>query len=358
MAYLQVRNATKTFAGGMTALRGVSLDVRRGEFFTLLGPSGCGKTTLLRAIAGFNPLTSGTIAVDGTDLTSVPPHKRDIGMVFQDYAVFPHLSVFDNVAFGLKPRKVPAAEVARRVPEALEAVRLAALADRLPAAMSGGQQQRIGLARAMVINPRLLLMDEPLSNLDAKLRIELREEIRDIQQKVGIATIYVTHDQEEALAISDRICVMSNGHVEQVGSPEAIYGDPQTLFVARFVGTLNELERGQALTDLLRRLELDRADGPGINWAIRPEDMRLVPPGGAREAGAATLEGTVSKCTYLGREAHLHLRTDAGDLIVHVVNPSRVAIPAAGTNVAVALLRGALMGFDAEGRRVAASGAA
>jgi ABC-type Fe3+/spermidine/putrescine transport system ATPase subunit len=355
MAYLQVRDATKSFAGGTTALRGVSLDVRRGEFFTLLGPSGCGKTTLLRAIAGFNPLTSGTIAVDGIDLTSVPPHKRDIGMVFQDYAVFPHLSVFDNVAFGLKPRKVPPAEVARRVPEALEAVRLAALADRLPAAMSGGQQQRIGLARAMVINPRLLLMDEPLSNLDAKLRIELREEIRDIQQRVGIATIYVTHDQEEALAISDRICVMSNGHVEQVGTPEAIYGDPQTLFVARFVGTLNELERGPALADLLQRLGLGAADSDGVTWTIRPEDMRLVSSGAT---DTATLEGVVSKCTYLGREAHLHLRTPAGDLIVHVVNPSRVAVPAAGATVAVAVGREALMGFDGEGRRVAARGGA
>src|SRR6218665_4191991 len=266
MSYLTVQNAIKQFGPNFLALNDVSIAVERGEFFTLLGPSGCGKTTLLRSIAGFNDLTSGSITLDGANLRVVPPHQRDIGMVFQDYAIFPHLTVFDNVAFGLKPRKVPAAEIKTRVMQALAAVRLGAMAERLPAAMSGGQQQRIGLARAMVINPRLLLMDEPLSNLDAKLRIELREEIRDIQRQVGIATIYVTHDQEEALAISDRICVMNAGHIEQIGTPQQIYGDPQTRFVAEFVGTLNLLAPGAATDALVAPLG---AAGV-VQWAARP----------------------------------------------------------------------------------------
>ena len=230
MSYLTVKDASKQFGGSVRALDGVSFAVERNEFFTLLGPSGCGKTTLLRSIAGFADLTTGSISLAGAGLDAVPSHKRDIGMVFQDYAVFPHLTVAENVAFGLKARKVPAAETAARVAEALATVRLGAMADRLPAALSGGQQQRIGLARAMVIRPKLLLMDEPLSNLDAKLRIDLRDEIRDIQKSIGIAAIYVTHDQEEALAISDRICVMNAGRIEQIGTPQEIYADPRTIF--------------------------------------------------------------------------------------------------------------------------------
>jgi ABC-type Fe3+/spermidine/putrescine transport system ATPase subunit len=319
----------------------VAIAVERGEFFTLLGPSGCGKTTLLRSIAGFNDLTSGEITLDGTDLRKVPPHKRDIGMVFQDYAVFPHLTVFDNVAFGLKPRKVPPAEIKTRVTQALDAVRLGKLAGRLPAAMSGGQQQRIGLARAMVINPRLLLMDEPLSNLDAKLRIELREEIRDIQKQVGIATIYVTHDQEEALAISDRICVMSAGRIEQIGTPQEIYGNPQTRFVAEFVGTLNMLDTGAATDALISRCGLTPRDG--VRWAIRPENLTLGPADG--------LDGTVGKYTYLGREAHVQVQTPVGVLVVQISNPGMAATRAAGEAVSVAVAPEALMAFDSDGKR-------
>ncbi|MFD1942918.1 ABC transporter ATP-binding protein [Paradevosia shaoguanensis] len=353
MAYLSVANATKRFGETFTALKDVSISVERGEFFTLLGPSGCGKTTLLRSIAGFNQLTSGSIAIEGRDLGSVPPHKRDIGMVFQDYAVFPHLTVFENVAFGLKARKVARDEIARRVPKALEAVRLGALAERLPAAMSGGQQQRIGLARAMVINPQLLLMDEPLSNLDAKLRVELREEIRDIQKQIGIAAIYVTHDQEEALAISDRICVMSNGHVEQLGTPQEIYGNPQTLFVASFVGTINALKPGEALTRLLGQLDLTNADNthPGATWVVRPEN--LIVAGERAETGEpqAEITGTVSKYTYLGREAHLQIHSDLGDLVVHVANPDRTAVQREG-EVRVVVTRSAVLGFGADGKRI------
>ncbi|MDB5554861.1 MAG: hypothetical protein JWL86_4845 [Rhizobium sp.] len=354
MAYLSVAHATKHFGETFTALSDVSISVERGEFFTLLGPSGCGKTTLLRSIAGFSDLTSGEIHVEGKDLRHVPPHKRDVGMVFQDYAVFPHLSVFDNVAFGLKPRKVPKNEIARRVPEALDAVRLGALADRLPAAMSGGQQQRIGLARAMVINPQLLLMDEPLSNLDAKLRVELREEIRDIQKQVGIATIYVTHDQEEALAISDRICVMSNGRVEQVGTPQEIYGDPQTRFVAGFVGTINTLQRGPALNGVLTKLGLGAAVEilPGANWVVRPENLTIAGLAPLRDEPTAEITGSVLKYTYLGREAHLLIKTELGDLVIHVANPDRTALRFTGDALTVNVSRSAVLGFDADDKRI------
>ncbi|QDZ12826.1 ABC transporter ATP-binding protein [Devosia ginsengisoli] len=349
MSYLTVSNATKQFGQSFMALNGVSVSVERGEFFTLLGPSGCGKTTLLRAIAGFNDLSSGDITLDGSNLRAVPPHQRDIGMVFQDYAVFPHLSVFDNVAFGLKPRKVPAAEIKTRVTHALDAVRLGAMAERLPAAMSGGQQQRIGLARAMVINPRLLLMDEPLSNLDAKLRIELREEIRDIQQQVDIATIYVTHDQEEALAISDRICVMNAGRIEQVGTPQEIYGNPQTRFVAEFVGTLNTFKPGEALDALLGQLGLS---APGAaSWAVRPERLGLAEAGAAAD-GAAILPGTVTKYTYLGREAHVQVETPAGAIVVQLANPGMAATREAGEAVSVLVPRDAPMAFGADNARI------
>ena len=347
MSYLTVQNAVKRFGPNFLALNDVSIAVEKGEFFTLLGPSGCGKTTLLRSIAGFNDLTSGSITLDGGNLRVVPPHQRDIGMVFQDYAIFPHLSVFDNVAFGLKPRKVPASEIKTRVMQALAAVRLEAMVDRLPAAMSGGQQQRIGLARAMVINPRLLLMDEPLSNLDAKLRIELREEIRDIQKQVDIATIYVTHDQEEALAISDRICVMSAGKIEQIGTPQEIYGDPQTLFVASFVGTLNKLNPGAETNALLTRLNLSVPADATI--AIRPENLGLA---GGSISGEA-IAGTVKKFTYLGREAHLLVATAVGDLVIHVANPSRSESLAMDGAVQVMVPRDGVMAFDAAGKRIA-----
>ena len=350
MTYLTVQNAVKRFGPNFVALNDVSIAVDKGEFFTLLGPSGCGKTTLLRSIAGFNDLTSGSITLDGGNLRIVPPHQRDIGMVFQDYAIFPHLSVFDNVAFGLKPRKVPAAEIKTRVMQALAAVRLESMVDRLPAAMSGGQQQRIGLARAMVINPRLLLMDEPLSNLDAKLRIELREEIRDIQKQVDIATIYVTHDQEEALAISDRICVMSNGRIEQIGTPPEIYGNPQTLFVASFVGTLNRLSSSVETNALVGRMNLSVPAGSTI--AIRPENLGLA---GSSIEGEA-IEGTVRKFTYLGREAHLLVATPVGDLVIHVANPSRSESLAMDGAVKVLVPRDGLMAFDAGGKRVAMGG--
>jgi ABC-type Fe3+/spermidine/putrescine transport system ATPase subunit len=350
-AYLVAEKATKQFATGLRGLDEASIAVEKGEFFTLLGPSGCGKTTLLRAIAGFHDLTSGSLSLGGKDLRAIPPHQRDIGMVFQDYAVFPHLSVFDNVAFGLKARKTPKAEIQKRVQTALEMVHLGSFADRMPAAMSGGQQQRIGIARAMVINPSLLLMDEPLSNLDAKLRVELREDIRDIQKAIDIAAIYVTHDQEEALAISDRICVMNGGRIEQIGTPQQIYGDPQTLFVARFVGIINTLQPGKDLDQLLNDLKLDTADA--ATWVVRPEHIKLVQ--NAKQF-APTLVGSVSKFTYLGREAHAQVTTALGSLTVHINDPGVSLNIAAGDTLTLSLSRSALMKFDAAGKRVKVEG--
>ena len=236
-----IKKAVKKY-GDFTALNGVDLDIKPGEFFTLLGPSGCGKTTLLRMIAGFNTVDGGEIYFDDRLINRVEAHKRDIGMVFQNYAIFPHLTVAENVAYGLKAKKVPKGEIARRVEEALDLVQIGKLKDRKPNELSGGQQQRVALARAFVIEPSVLLMDEPLSNLDAKLRVQMRTVIKKLQRRLGITTIYVTHDQEEALAISDRIAVMKEGNIMQVGSPEEIYKHPENTFVAGFIGVSNFVE--------------------------------------------------------------------------------------------------------------------
>jgi len=235
---ITIDNAVKKY-GGTSIIPGLSARIRNGEFFTLLGPSGCGKTTLLRMIAGFATMEGGTIAFDGNVINNIPTHKRNIGMVFQNYAIFPHLTVRQNVEYGLKLRRTEKTELKRRVDEMLEIVKITELQHRLPESLSGGQQQRVALARAVVIHPSVLLMDEPLSNLDAKLRVEMRSAIREIQEKVGITTVYVTHDQEEALAISDRIAVMKDGVIQQIGTPERIYSRPHDVFVATFVGHSN-----------------------------------------------------------------------------------------------------------------------
>ena len=236
-----IKDAVKRY-GDFTALNGVSLDIREGEFFTLLGPSGCGKTTLLRMIAGFNSIEGGDFFFGEKRINDVAAHKRDIGMVFQNYAIFPHLTVKENVAYGLKARKTPKKEMDERVAEALKLVQIEHLADRKPNELSGGQQQRVALARAFVIEPSVLLMDEPLSNLDAKLRVQMRTVIKKLQRRLGITTIYVTHDQEEALAISDRIAVMKDGNIMQIGTPNEIYAKPQNPFVAGFIGVSNFMD--------------------------------------------------------------------------------------------------------------------
>ncbi len=236
-----IKNAVKKY-GDFTAVNGISLNIEQGEFFTLLGPSGCGKTTLLRMIAGFNTVDGGEICFDQQVINTLPAHKRDIGMVFQNYAIFPHLNVADNVAYGLKARKVPKEQIVPRVDEALKMVQIDQLKTRQPNELSGGQQQRVALARAFVIEPGVLLMDEPLSNLDAKLRVQMRTTIKKLQRRLGITTVYVTHDQEEALAISDRIAVMNQGNIMQIGKPEEIYRKPANPFVANFIGVSNFID--------------------------------------------------------------------------------------------------------------------
>ncbi len=267
----------------------LNLEIKNGEFFTLLGPSGCGKTTLLRMIMGFNSIEGGTIKFNDTIVNNVPPSKRNIGMVFQNYAIFPHLTVKENIAFGLENRKVPKDEIAKKVDEIIDIVKISDYKDRLPEALSGGQQQRVALARAIVIHPDVLLMDEPLSNLDAKLRVDMRNAIKEIQNQIGITTVYVTHDQEEAMAVSDRIAVMNSGVIQQIGTPQEIYQRPSNLFVASFIGSTNIMKRNISLNngkvtlslsknyniemDNLSKDLLNNNDKLDVTVSIRPEEF-------------------------------------------------------------------------------------
>ncbi len=307
-----IKDAVKIY-GDFVALKGINLNIHEGEFFTLLGPSGCGKTTLLRMIAGFNSIEGGEFYFGDRLINAVPAHKRDIGMVFQNYAIFPHLTVEDNVAYGLKARKVPAAEIAPRVKEALELVQIAHLAKRKPSELSGGQQQRVALARAFVIEPSVLLMDEPLSNLDAKLRVQMRTVIKKLQRKLGITTIYVTHDQEEALAISDRIAVMKDGVIMQIGTPTEIYAKPQNPFVAGFIGVSNFLDcevraggeaviAGELSIKVPLRAERQDYTGPA-KLSARPEQLFFAPEG---------MPGVVQFSTFLGDFIEYEVALDNG----------------------------------------------
>jgi ABC-type Fe3+/spermidine/putrescine transport system ATPase subunit len=289
MSGLRLTNVVRRY-GTFTAVDDVSLELGDGEFVTLLGPSGCGKTTTLRMVAGFIAPDSGEIRFDDRRMNEVPPHRRNTAMVFQSYALFPHMTVAENVAFGLRMRKLPAAEQARRIGEVLEMVSLSGLEKRRPGQLSGGQQQRVALARAIVTRPDILLFDEPLSNLDAKLREKVRIEIRDLQRRLGITSLYVTHDQAEALAISDRIVVMNRGRIEQVGEPAEIYRAPSTSFVADFLGAANIVE-GKALGNGLVDSPVGRFAIPGsasghlkLSW--RPEDMKVAANGSGNITGA------------------------------------------------------------------------
>lgn len=315
---LEVIELTKTFQtpeGAVAAVAGVSCEIAGSEFFTMLGPSGCGKTTTLRMIAGLEGITSGRVLFDGQDFTRVPASQRNIGMVFQSYALFPHLTVFENAAYGLRTRNVPDGVVKSKVAKTLELLGLGRLAPRFPADLSGGQQQRVSIARALAYDPGMLLLDEPLANLDAKLRVEMREEIRRIQKSLGILTMYVTHDQEEAMSISDRIAVFEAGLIRQLGRPQDVYDHPASLFVADFIGKANLfparlagssgdgasviLRGGQELavssTSALPASEckLLPEDSPGMVMA-RPENMRLTEP------GMGTVECRVVRMQYLG----------------------------------------------------------
>jgi spermidine/putrescine transport system ATP-binding protein len=333
---IQLLDLEKHF-GDVRAVDGVALDVVAGEFFSLLGPSGCGKTTTLRMIGGFELPTAGRILLRGRDVTTDPPDKRPVNMVFQSYALFPHLDVGENVAFGLKRRSVAKAEIGRRVGEALELVRLAGYEKRKPNQLSGGQQQRVALARALVNRPNVLLLDEPLGALDLKLRRQLQLELKRIQVEVGITFVYVTHDQEEALTMSDRIAVMQAGRVEQLGTPEELYERPSTRFVADFIGTTNLL-RGRVEPDGSVRLASGEiapcvhdglAAGSEVELSVRPESISLVP----RDVQGA-IRGRVDQAAYLGTTVSYQIVTDGG-LDLTVLTPKAGNRLPAGTEIAV-----------------------
>ncbi len=320
MTGIVIEGAARSF-GSVRAVDGVDLTVGDGEFFTLLGPSGCGKTTLLRMIAGFCELDTGEIRFGQKRIDRLPAHTRDIGMVFQNYAVFPNLTVAGNVAYGLKARRVPAPELAKRVDEALSLVQLAGYGERWPHQLSGGQLQRVAIARALVIRPQVLLFDEPLSNLDARLRVSMRAEIRELQKSLGITAIYVTHDQEEAMSVSDRIALMQSGKLEQVGAPADIYRNPTSRFAAEFMGT----------TNLVEARALGR-DGPGL-VSLRPEALRL-----DAEAPADWLRvgGTIAHVEILGPITRLDVRLADGSVLKVAVldEPHRTLAPGAAVILA------------------------
>ena len=342
MAYLELRELRKTF-GDVVALEQLDLALRAGEFVTLLGPSGCGKTTALRIVAGFESPDSGEVVLEGREITTVPASRRNMGMVFQAYSLFPNMTAEENVAFGLRLRKVASEEQARRLDRLFELIGLSHARTRYPHQLSGGQQQRVALARALAIEPRVLLLDEPLSALDARVRVQLREEIRRIQTSLGITTLYVTHDQEEALSISDRIAVMSAGRIEQLGTAPEIYGSPSTPFVAEFVGTMNRLagavvDSGVGIVECLgKRLEVQavrgRPRGERVLVLVRPESIELqtMPDG---EPPAGTLVGWVASLSFLGAIMRIKVATESGDEVAVDIPSTRAGAFPVGTRVA------------------------
>ncbi|MEO5914202.1 MAG: ABC transporter ATP-binding protein [Luteolibacter sp.] len=336
MESIHAESVVKSF-GNTRALDGITLHIEPGELFFLLGASGCGKTTLLRCIAGLETPTSGSILFGERDVTKMPPHKREAAMVFQSYALWPHLSVGQNISFGLEERKVPKAEIKQRVEEALEMVKLPGYGDRSIDQMSGGQQQRVSLARALVVKPKCLLLDEPLSNLDAQLRVEMRREIRRIVKENGLTGIYVTHDQEEALAMADRMAVLSYGKIGQIGTPEQIYRTPTSAYVANFIGETNlitgeaiETRDGYTLAKttagpLVGRVsdpEWSPAPGEALRLSIRPEAWRL-----KSEGGDNSIQGTISERSYLGQRIQYWVETTAGRQQVVEMNPHIIQEP-------------------------------
>ncbi len=326
MPHLEIHDLTVSYEKDKPALARFSLQIEQGELLSLLGPSGCGKTTTLRSVAGFIQADAGKIVINSRDCTNLPPNHRDIGLVFQSYALFPHLTVFHNVAFGLRMRRIPKAEVQSRVSNALKMVGLEAFADRRPAQLSGGQQQRVALARATVIEPQVLLLDEPLSNLDARLRVDMRQEIRRLQQQLGITTLYVTHDQVEAMSISDRVVVMNQGEIEQIGAPESIFAAPETAFVADFMGFDNHVRAAVVSA---------RAEKLTVNWGGAPIELRWRSKFGSPKPGAnadvffradnaslsagaeaSGLAGRVILHTFHGNEVRYLVETEVGEFSV------------------------------------------
>jgi len=332
---VQLRGVSKSYDGQL-ALKDVSLDVQRGEFLTILGPSGCGKTTILRLVAGFESATSGFISIDNQDVTGLPPERRNVNTVFQSYALFPHMNVFENVAFGLRMKKRPADEIAREVGEALKLVQLEGFETRMVGRLSGGQQQRVAIARAIINRPLVLLLDEPLSALDYRLRKQMQLDLKHLQRKLGITFVLVTHDQEEAFSMSDRVVVMNNGHIEQIGTPVSVYEDPQNLYVARFVGEINILRaevveqstdrarvRAQGL-DVFMRTKHQFTPGDSVHILLRPEDLRVETLKDLAEdpeledsfSRNRSLVGTVEETIYKGATYDVAVRLDDGVLIM------------------------------------------
>jgi putative spermidine/putrescine transport system ATP-binding protein len=340
MAFLDLTNLSKEFDAGRSspttvAVKDFNMEIDRGELVSFLGPSGCGKTTTLRMVAGFEDPTTGTIRLNGEDITHKAPNQRHVGMVFQAYALFPNMTVAGNIGFGLKIAKKSKADIEKRAQEMLALIKMPQLGDRYPYQLSGGQQQRVALARALAISPQVLLLDEPLSALDAKIRVELRAEIRRIQQELGITTIYVTHDQEEALSISDRVVVMNAGFTEQVGKPFEIYNFPKTSFVASFVGTLNQL-RCKVLSAAAGKLAYDGQtfttsspvrgkDGDTVTVMLRPEELHFI----LRE-GENQLKGKVESVTFLGAIVRLRVNLGEAVVIVDALNERTLKLPEVG----------------------------
>lgn len=361
MEHIKIQDISKLF-GEARAIDHVDIVIEQGEFFTLLGPSGCGKTTLLRTLAGFYQQDEGNLYFDKVNINRTPAHKRNIGMVFQNYAIFPHMTVFENVAYGLKARKVKKDQIDIRVTEALDMVELTHLKDRSPSQLSGGQQQRVALARAIVIHPGLLLMDEPLSNLDAKLRVKMREDIRRLQKDLNITTIYVTHDQEEALAVSDRIAVMKDGKVQQIGKPYEIYLTPSNKFVASFIGSTNfltghvsdgkELGNTEITVEGIHLSRVFNRDYTGeVIYSVRPEQVRLSELKGADPL--KTISGKIKEASFLGQTVTYKVELATGTVIdVHEHSVSFHNLRSEGDMVAVDLNPEQSVVFDVSGEEV------
>jgi len=356
MATVQLEGLSKTYPGGIVAVQGVDLDVADGELIVIVGPSGCGKSTLLRMVAGLEEITEGTLLIDGRKVNKLEPAERDIAMVFQNYALYPHMTVYRNIAYGLVNRREPKAEIERKVREVAETLELTEFLQRKPAQLSGGQRQRVAMGRAIVRNPKVFLFDEPLSNLDAKLRVQMRIEIRRLQRSLGVTALYVTHDQIEAMTLADRLVAMNEGRVEQIGTPMELYETPASLFVAGFIGTppMNILPcvvaQGQAMFGEIRMLPVALPDGTEVSVGIRPEHVMVGEP------RATPLRGVVEMVERLGAEtlAHVSIASEQRmfTMVARVPEGFRMK---EGEAVALDAQHRRLSLFDAEGRRIEAA---
>ena len=353
--YIKIRNAVKKY-GDQTIISNLSLDIKEGEFFTLLGPSGCGKTTLLRMIAGFNSIEGGDFYFGDTRINDIDPAKRNIGMVFQNYAIFPNMNVEKNVAFGLKNRKLPKEEIQAKTDQFLKLMKIDEYRDRMPERLSGGQQQRVALARALAITPDVLLMDEPLCNLDAKLRVEMRTVIKEIQNSVGITTVYVTHDQEEAMAVSDRIAVMNHGDIQQIGTPKVLYQRPANLFVATFIGHTNVLDGKLVVKDgkaylqlangyevLMNTIQDSEIKEQDVKASIRPEELVV------NKDNQEGLKAIVDDAVFLGLNTHYFAHLVDGEKI-EIIQESQIdSMIEKGTEISLSVKTEKINIFDNEG---------